>query len=67
MLERHPTILEAEEGYEIEPGVRVIHTPGHSPGSVCIVVDTDEGRCVLTEDVLLFAGQALTRTHPVVF
>ena len=45
----------------------MIHTPGHSPGSVCIVVDTDEGRCVLTEDVLLFAGQALTRTHPVVF
>ena len=67
MIERHPTIVEVEEGYEIEPGVRVIHTPGHSPGSVCIVVDTDEGRCVLTEDVLLFAGQALTRTHPVVF
>ena len=45
----------------------MIHTPGHSPGSVFIVVDTDEGKCVLTEDVPLFAGQALTRTHPAVF
>jgi len=67
MLERHPQIIEAEEGFEIEPGVRVMHTPGHSPGSLCLDVETPEGRCILTEDVLLFAGQALTRTHPVVF
>ena len=67
MLERHPKILEVEDGYEIEEGVRVLHTPGHSPGSICIAVDTDDGTCILTEDVLLFAGRALSRTHPVVF
>ena len=67
MIERHPRIEEVEEGFEIEPGVRVLHTPGHSPGSICILVETDQGKCILTSDVLLFASQALSRTHPVVF
>ena len=67
MIERHPRIQEVEEGFEIEPGVRVLHTPGHSPGSICLLVETDQGKCILTSDVLLFANQALSRTHPVVF
>ena len=67
MIESHPSIQEVEEGFEIEPGVRVLHTPGHSAGSICILVETDQGKCVLTSDVLLFANQALSRTHPVVF
>ena len=67
MIERHPRIEEVEEGFEIEPGVRVLHTPGHSPGSICLLVETDQGKCILTSDVLLFANQALSRTHPVVF
>ena len=67
MIESHPRIQEVEEGFEIEPGVRVLHTPGHSPGSICILVETDQGKCILTSDVLLFASQALSRKHPVVF
>ena len=67
MIERHPRIQEVEEGFEIEPGVRVLHTPGHSPGSICLLVETDQGKCILTSDVLLFASQALSRKHPVVF
>ena len=67
MIESHPSIQEVEEGFEIEPGVRVLHTPGHSAGSICLLVETDQGKCVLTSDVLLFANQALSRTHPVVF
>ena len=67
MIERHPRIQEVEEGFEIEPGVRVLHTPGHSPGSICLLVETDQGKCILTSDVLLFANQALSRKHPVVF
>ena len=67
MIERHPRIQEVEEGFEIEPGVRVLHTPGHSAGSICLLVETDQGKCILTSDVLLFANQALSRKHPVVF
>lgn len=67
MVETHPRLTEVDEGYEIEPGVRVIHTPGHSPGSICLAVDTEEGRCILTADVVLNAMQATTRKHPIVF
>jgi hydroxyacylglutathione hydrolase len=33
----------------------VLHTPGHTPGSVCFAVETDERRFLLTGDTL-FAG-----------
>jgi glyoxylase-like metal-dependent hydrolase (beta-lactamase superfamily II) len=32
--------------FEVEPGVTVIHTPGHSPGSSCLLVQRDD-LCVL--------------------
>ena len=67
MVETHPRLTEVDEGYEIEPGVRVIHTPGHSPGSICLAVETEAGRCILTADVVLNAMQATTRKHPIVF
>jgi glyoxylase-like metal-dependent hydrolase (beta-lactamase superfamily II) len=41
--------LEGEEG-EIEPGVRWILTPGHSPGLISLLVDTDEGLVVIASD-----------------
>ena len=36
---------------EIAPGVRVLHTPGHTPGHQAVTVETDEG-------LVLIAGQA---------
>lgn len=39
------------DGEELVPGVRVLHTPGHSPGSVVLVL---EGALVVGD--LLFAG-----------
>lgn len=35
---------------EICPGVKVLLTPGHSPGSQCVLVDTDEGPYIFTGD-----------------
>lgn len=43
--------LLGDEEAEIAPGVRVIPTPGHTPGHQSFVVDTQEGRIVI-------AGQA---------
>ncbi|MEW5827079.1 MAG: MBL fold metallo-hydrolase [Candidatus Bipolaricaulota bacterium] len=48
----HPPFdLLLEDGQEVVPGIRVMHTPGHSPGSVVFLV---EG-AILSGD-LLFAG-----------
>src|SRR5712692_879295 len=37
-------LREMQEGEEIDDGVRVLETPGHSPGSISLVVQTDDGR-----------------------
>lgn len=67
MIERQPTIVEVDEGYVIEPGITLMHTPGHSVGSLSVQVETDEGICVVSGDVLHYSSAALTRVNPVVF
>lgn len=37
---------------EIIPGIRVFETPGHSPGSQCVEVDTKEGPYIITGDAI---------------
>lgn len=37
---------------EVRPGIRWIHTPGHSPGHVAFAVDTAEGLVVVAGDSL---------------
>jgi len=51
-----PQLTEYADGDEIGVGtlkLRVVHTPGHSPGSVCLSVDEEE---VLFTGDLIFAG-----------
>ena len=51
-----PELTEYEDGDEIDVGklkFRVVHTPGHSPGSVCLAVD--EEKVLFTGD-LIFVG-----------
>ncbi len=67
MIEQQSNIVEVEDGHEIEPGVRIIHTPGHSAGSVSVLVDTDDGVAAVTGDVLHYSTVALTRHNPLVF
>jgi len=33
--------------YELFPGIRIIHTPGHTPGTQSVCVDTKEGKTVI--------------------
>ena len=44
------TIIDGD--MDIIPGVSVIHTPGHSPGSMCIVVKTDRGNYTIATDTV---------------
>jgi N-acyl homoserine lactone hydrolase len=67
MIEHQTRIVEVEEGSEIEPGVSILYTPGHSPGSVCVAVDDGERLNVITGDVLHYSTAALTKVNPVVF
>jgi glyoxylase-like metal-dependent hydrolase (beta-lactamase superfamily II) len=37
---------------DLFPGLRLWHTPGHTPGSACVIVETAEGQTVLVGDVV---------------
>lgn len=60
-------IVEIDEGFEIEPGVEVLHTPGHSVGSVSLLAQTDDGACAISGDVLHYSLAAISQRNPVVF
>jgi glyoxylase-like metal-dependent hydrolase (beta-lactamase superfamily II) len=48
-------------------GVRVLHLPGHTAGSIGLAVDTDDGVGVLSGDAVAAAPDALARMCPNVF
>jgi N-acyl homoserine lactone hydrolase len=45
------TYVEHDGEAEIVPGVRVVPTPGHSPGHQSVLVDTEDGLVVAAGDV----------------
>lgn len=47
------------DGDEVCPGVHVLHLPGHTPGSIGLAVDTDDGLAVLSGDAVASAPDAL--------
>jgi N-acyl homoserine lactone hydrolase len=48
-------VRETGDGDEIADGVRVVHLPGHTPGSIGLAVTTDTGTAVLTGDAVASA------------
>ncbi len=44
-------VLEGARG-EIRPGLWWMHTPGHSPGHIAVVIETDVGRVVVAGDTM---------------
>lgn len=55
------TIEEVQEGDEIDDGVRIIHTPGHTRGSMTLVVETAQGPVNVCGDALPTALTAIKR------
>ncbi len=43
-------VLDGDE--DVMPGIKVLHTPGHTPGSQCILVDTADGQYLFTGDTM---------------
>ena len=62
-------IREVDGDADILPGIRLIHTPGHTPGSQSVVVETDKGPYVVAGDALSFFSSwtATPRRLPGVF
>jgi N-acyl homoserine lactone hydrolase len=52
---------------EILPGVRVLHLPGHTPGSIGLAVDTPHGVGVLSGDAIASGPDAAAGMCPNVF
>lgn len=42
-----------DEDFEVEPGLQVIHTPGHSPGSSCLLLHRGPLKVLFTGDHIL--------------
>lgn len=57
-----PVDMLVEDGREVVPGVVALHTPGHTPGSVCYLVP--ERGLLLTGDMILNNGDHLSRPLP---
>lgn len=60
-------LREAQEGAEIDDGVRVIDTPGHTAGSISLVVQTPGGAAVVCGDALPNARTALAGSPYLIF
>ena len=67
MLDSLGNLREVGDGHEIERGVRALHTPGHSAGTMALIVDTDEGPVAVTGDGVAHAGVAVTKVNANIF
>jgi glyoxylase-like metal-dependent hydrolase (beta-lactamase superfamily II) len=54
----------AEDDREVWPGVRVVHTPGHTPGHRSVVLSDADETLVLTGDLLHVPAQVPRPGHP---
>src|SRR5439155_2268935 len=59
--------MEVGDGYEVMPGCHVVELPGHSAGSMGLLVETAEGRCVVAGDAVANGGAALSGNIPIIF
>ena len=65
-IETHP-MQEVSDGDELANGVKVIHLPGHSPGSIGLLVETAAGIAGLTGDAMHTAAVGVAGRSPLVF
>lgn len=66
ILETH-RLQEVREGDEIGEGLRVIDVPGHSRGSMALLVDTQDGLAAIAGDALPSAWSVVTGLPRLVF
>ena len=60
-------VKEIVEGQEIEPGITVLDTPGHTRGHVSVMVDTSCGKIAVAGDALPMATSVFTKEPMIAF
>jgi N-acyl homoserine lactone hydrolase len=55
------------DGDVLDDGVRILATPGHSPGSITVLAETADGVAGVCGDALPNAGAVITRTPYLIF
>ena len=60
-------VEEVTEGAEIEPGLRILETPGHTKGHISVLVDTRQGDAAVSGDALPWANSVITGLPSVIF
>src|SRR5262249_8155092 len=64
---RSPVARRLSDGEELEIGsqkIRVIHTPGHTPASVCLLLDVYAKNLLLSGDTVLYDGRLGWQGNP---
>jgi glyoxylase-like metal-dependent hydrolase (beta-lactamase superfamily II) len=64
---RCPVDRRFSDGEELELGnrrLRVIHTPGHTPGSVCFLLESDDRNLLFAGDTVLYDGRLGWQDNP---
>jgi glyoxylase-like metal-dependent hydrolase (beta-lactamase superfamily II) len=46
-----------------EPGMQLLHTPGHTPGSACLLLDTGSGRLLFCGDIVAINDSGVIDTE----
>lgn len=52
--------------HDVVPGVRIVPTPGHTPGHQSVIVDTDGGRIVITGDAANLVENVVDEVPPTI-
>jgi N-acyl homoserine lactone hydrolase len=60
-------VREVQEGDQVVPGVTVIETPGHTVGSISLIVDGADGTVCISGDALPHARSLFTGLPAIVF
>lgn len=47
-VEENGQIITVDDGTQICPGIRVLHTPAHTPGGLSVEIETAQGKAVIT-------------------
>ena len=60
-------VEEVMEGAEIEPGISLLDTPGHTRGHISVLVETSQGQTAISGDALPWANSVVTGQPMVIF